>query len=484
MNTPRSLPSILVFASLALIGFGALNASPEKSWKRGVAANTLSATQVATFEPAISWIYNWGASENNLELNGEIEFIPFVWGNRPSDLAGVVSYLESGATPSAIFFLNEPNFITPLGSFVSPEESANWLAEVKTALDPYNIPIVGPHMALGAAPEDSITAFDPIQQQMVTYTSAPAFLDAFDYFVGENGTDAQSIHSYSNGEMQFWVDLMYERTGKPVWITEFAFFDAPDIAALREYIVKTLDFLEHSPKVARYAWFKGDYYANRPLLSLLKSRSDELSPTGELYLNYPTFDPDYYYAVPSRIQAEAYITQDNLLIQIADTEEGMGAMFASARGAASATYQVNIPSTGSYHITVHTTGALTSNASIENNLTIGLLGGTQVAASSSDLVGETRNVNFTVDLPAGNQTLELRSSGLGVKIDWLEISSDSLPTWAGFPVIEGAYADTGSFLGWVSIIAAPWVYSFDLGTFIYLPEAAVTSNGAWMYLQK
>tara|TARA_B110000438_G_scaffold235332_1_gene232028 strand:- start:2993 stop:4447 length:1455 start_codon:yes stop_codon:yes gene_type:complete len=480
MNTPPLLSTVLKLSAIALISAATLSASPEKSWKRGVSANTLNSAQVANFEPGISWIYNWGKSPNNLDLNGEIEFIPMVWGDNAGTLASVLSYLEGGATPSAIFFLNEPNYITPLGSFVTPERSAAWLSEVKTTLSAFNIPIIGPHMALGGPTEDSITAFDPIQQQMVTYTTAQSFLDAYDFYVGNNGADALSLHSYSNNEIQFWVDTMFERTGEPVWVTEFAFAAASELGEMREYIVKTLDFLEHSPKVARYAWFKGDWYPQNSLFSLLNSRSDTLSPTGELYLNYPTYDPDYYYAVPSQIPAEDYITRDNMSIEIADTVEGMGALNAPTRGASSATYQVDVPSADTYKIKVHTIGAQTVHAFIETNLTIGLLGGTQIAAISSTLLGETRDVDFDLDLPAGEQTLELQSSGTGVKIDWLEISTGA--TWAGFPISDGNFGDTGDFIGWLSILFAPWVYSFDFNTFVYLPESAVKQNGAWMYL--
>lgn len=484
MITPLLFSRAASLAAITVLATTTLTASPEKSWKRGVSANLLNSTQVANFAPGISWIYNWGSSPNNLDLNGEIEFIPMVWGDNAGTLANVVSYLEGGATPSAIFFLNEPNYIIPLGSFVTPERSAEWLSEIKTALSAYNLPIIGPHMALGGAAEDSITAYDPIQMEEVTYTTATSFLDAYDFFVGEDAADALSFHSYSNGEMQFWVDTMYERTGEPVWVTEFAFFDAPDIDGLREYIVKTLDFLEHSPKVARYAWFKGDWYPQRPLLSLLNSRSDTLSPAGELYVNYPTFDPDYYYAIPGQFPAEAYITQDNMSIELADTEEGMGAMAAPSRGASSATYQVNVPSAGSYDVTIHTTGSGTAFPTAETNFSIGLLGDLQVSASSSTLGTDTRDVHFTLDLPVGDQTLELQSSGTGVKIDWLEITATGGgDTWAGYPVEDGIYANTGDFLGYLSIVYAPWVYSFDLGTFIYLPESAVQPNGAWMYLQ-
>jgi hypothetical protein len=54
-------------------------------------------------------------------------------------------------------------------------------------------------------------------------------------------------------------------------------------------------------------------------------------------------------------------------------------------------------------------------------------------------------------------------------------------TWAGY-IVEDEYADTGDFLGLVYVGDAPWVYSMDMGKWLYLPEATITSPGAWMFV--
>ena len=69
-------------------------------------------------------------------------------------------------------------------------------------------------------------------------------------------------------------------------------------------------------------------------------------------------------------------------------------------------------------------------------------------------------------------------------LPYLEIESGSA-TWAGYPIFnENLDVDMGEFFGWINVKFAPWVYSHDLGTWMYLAEEAVNENGAWAYMLK
>ncbi|MFO7724460.1 MAG: DNRLRE domain-containing protein [Oceanipulchritudo sp.] len=55
--------------------------------------------------------------------------------------------------------------------------------------------------------------------------------------------------------------------------------------------------------------------------------------------------------------------------------------------------------------------------------------------------------------------------------------------WAGYPVeSDGVSVNTESFLGWVDIDKAPWVYIYALETYMFLPEENVSSAGGWAYV--
>lgn len=56
------------------------------------------------------------------------------------------------------------------------------------------------------------------------------------------------------------------------------------------------------------------------------------------------------------------------------------------------------------------------------------------------------------------------------------------PTWAEFPIETEFLVDTGSWLGYLYVGKAPWVYAYSLANWIYLPETAVGARGAWTYV--
>jgi hypothetical protein len=57
------------------------------------------------------------------------------------------------------------------------------------------------------------------------------------------------------------------------------------------------------------------------------------------------------------------------------------------------------------------------------------------------------------------------------------------PTWAGYPVVDG-WVNTGEHLGRLQVELAPWVYSWSLGGYIYLPEDSVSETGSWAYFPR
>ena len=57
--------------------------------------------------------------------------------------------------------------------------------------------------------------------------------------------------------------------------------------------------------------------------------------------------------------------------------------------------------------------------------------------------------------------------------------------WGGYEVYsEGGIkaVDTGAFLGWLEVTGAPWVYSYSLEKYIFLPEGFIDESGAWSYI--
>ncbi|MEX0332383.1 MAG: hypothetical protein AB3N64_13260 [Puniceicoccaceae bacterium] len=69
---------------------------------------------------------------------------------------------------------------------------------------------------------------------------------------------------------------------------------------------------------------------------------------------------------------------------------------------------------------------------------------------------------------------------------WFFILGESTPQsgeslWAGYSKDAEGYVDTMGLLGWIWVGPQGYIYSFDLGKYIYLPEEFVISSGAWAY---
>ena len=56
--------------------------------------------------------------------------------------------------------------------------------------------------------------------------------------------------------------------------------------------------------------------------------------------------------------------------------------------------------------------------------------------------------------------------------------------WANYPVSPDNLVDTGVWIGWLNVEFAPWIYSYSLGKYVYLPESLVGLDGSWMYTPK
>ena len=199
---------------------------PVKSTKRGVCVNQMDAKDFMALSPSVSWFYTWHfAPTMEIPKAANMEFLPMVWGARPDSLTGLETYLADHK-PRRVLALNEPNLKGQ--AFISPQETAQWYKKIKAIADKHDIPVVGPHMALGSSEGDSIKALDPIEKKELTYTYMVPFVKAFLSYMGDTPVDAVGAHSYGNfGELNWMTGMLQDEFKRPAWITEFAWWGAP-----------------------------------------------------------------------------------------------------------------------------------------------------------------------------------------------------------------------------------------------------------------
>lgn len=79
--------------------------------------------------------------------------------------------------------------------------------------------------------------------------------------------------------------------------------------------------------------------------------------------------------------------------------------------------------------------------------------------------------------------LDMQALGLTGTMALIQ-SDDRNVTYAGYRIDANSIVDTGAWMGYLEVSNAPWVYSFNLGKYVYLPEEGSGLFGSWTFLSK
>ena len=383
-----------------------------RSAKRGVCANHLSDKDFRAVAPGVSWFYNWyHQTGDSAPAELGLAFLPMVWGNGPERLAGLESWLAAGNKPLVVLAINEPNLKGQ--AFIPPAVCADLFARTAAIATRYGIPTVGPHMAIGSAPGDSITADDPIEQKPVTYTWMVPYLKAFMHYAKDTPVAGLGVHAYGDiHELRWSVEATWKEFQRPVWVTEFAQWGAKDEAAELDYLIQAVDFLERSPHVAGYAWFKERSDNNR--ISLFTKEDGELTVLGRAYVGMPRIDAAIRHAVPGRIEAEAALTLSEYAVRATGDGEGLAELRADKSGA-SATIRLDVAKAGPHRLAVRARNG--GPGSVAVSIGKRKLGTVQLTG------GDWETAAAEVTLPKGACDLTLTVNQAGTAINWLDLQA-------------------------------------------------------------
>jgi hypothetical protein len=380
------------------------------SHKRGICENHLDAADFRALAPGVSWYYNWHFETKDIPPSGvQMEYLPMGWGDRQESLDGVSNYLQNATTkPRVVLAINEPNLKGQ--AFIDPEKTAALYKKIKDIADKYQLPVVGPNMSLGSPTDGSIQAMDPIENKEVTYTFMVPFLKAFYFFLG-NGIKppALGLHTYGNlGEMKWAVATMHKEFNCPIWVTEYAEWHANSDQEERDYLIQATDFLESTPYVEGYAWFKERVPGN-PKISILADEPGKLTPLGETYVAMPPHEADIYYRIPGKLSAGKYVTLNQGTI-VANSHNDI--LVTSSAAGATADYNLQVDTAATYKLSFKCLGTGKLEV-LENDQVIG-----SADASGSDV----QILDITTPLPAGPQTLRVRFGSSGTILSTIEFA--------------------------------------------------------------
>jgi hypothetical protein len=407
----------LIFSSQALAQTQIVNCDAQvQSRKRGIATTSLSDADFRVLEPGVSWYYDWSTTPLSEPSDVTMDFLPMAWNGAASSQSAIAAYLAAGNRPWRVLAINEPNLAGQ--SFMTPAATAAAVQQVKAVCDPYDIPVIGPHMAIGSAADQSITAYDPIQGSNVTYTFQEPFLDAFLYYCNSNPPAGLATHSYGGyGEINWILNTMHtDYPTQKIWMTEFNANGANNDAAVLANLIPAVDFCERTPWVEGYAWFMSRISGD-PYNSLLGS-SGVLTPAGHAYLEMPVHDPNIYYRIPGRLQAERYVTLTNMDIAPTTDIDGLADMMTTAAGG-SMNYNIQVDAAGNYPLNFRVACALGLIRVYENGTLLGQANVTQTGWST---------VSTTVSLATGTQTLHVVLGLTSQRLNWMEFLTNNAPS--------------------------------------------------------
>jgi hypothetical protein len=371
-----------------------------QSYKRGVCENQMGEADFRAFAPGVSWYYNWHYETKDIPPSDvQMDFIPMAWGDRPEDVEGLEHYLQSvSKKPRIVLGINEPNLKGQ--SFITPEATARLYGKIKDVADKYQLDVVAPNMSLGSPTDGSITAMDPIENKQVTYTFMVPFLKAFFSFLGHPDVPGLGLHTYGAiGEMKWAVETMHKEFNCPIWVTEYAEYHADSPKEAHDYLIQATDFLERTPYVAGYAWFKER--ADNGNISLLEKEPGKLTDLGQAYVDLPVHDADLYYRVPGKLSAGKYVAMDKADI-ISNSHNDI--LISANAADASVDYNIQIDAAGGYKVTLRVLGT----SKIE------LLEKGQVVGTAEASGSDVQSLDVAATLPAGPQTLRVHFVGNGV----------------------------------------------------------------------
>jgi len=287
----KIFPALCLCILIASLSFG-----QSKSYKRGVGYGNHSDSDMKNASKSISWWYNWYTDPEYAIVTSypgyNVDFTPMAW--NASGINGVKSYVPLDDKVKYLLGFNEPNFKDQAN--MTPTQAAAAWPQLQAIADQYNLKLVSPAVNYcgNCVSENGITYYNPFD-----------WLD--DFFKACVGcrVDYIALHWYGGGNsMTGYIDNA-RKYGKPIWVTEFADWEATGVTAQiqKNYLAGTTNFLERDPDVFRYSWFTGRTSSGAsayPYIDLYAG-SGKMTELGQLYLDIPVYDSSYVFTVPGKM---------------------------------------------------------------------------------------------------------------------------------------------------------------------------------------
>ena len=391
-------------------GSGSIASAMHKSAKRGVAFNFSLAEDLPLLTDAISWDYNWGNDQNSLAAtwmdDEHVEYCPMCWSNNYS-ADRIRAYVQAHPSTKYLLGYNEPN-LKDQANMTPAQAAARW-GEVVALAKELHLKLVSPAMNYGTLSGYS----DPIK-----------WLDEFfaQPGVSIDDIDAISIHCYmaSPQALKDYVARFY-KYNKPIWMTEFCAWEEYAIHSAEDqmnYMCQVLNYMEQDSHVERYAWFIPRAKSGYPYMQLLTSSQPyELTPVGQVYCGFSSFDKSVWLRASAHIAASNYIALSDNKIQVRPSTDGDGLMLSVFSSEQTAEYQIYVDKAAT-QLQVRYAGGSGSMVVWLDDEPITLV---ELSATGSMNNWETKSI--MIDIPSGKHRLRFEMEKGVINFAWFQCNS-------------------------------------------------------------
>jgi hypothetical protein len=289
LPTALGLVLVLFAIALAVISLGAPKgaawcatpaaAAAVPDWrvaKKGVGTWPYDGADSALASAGLSWFYTWRIGPDGVAQPPGTRFVPMIWGADTVDEASLAQARTHGDT---------------LLGFNEPDVAAQANMTVEQALDLWpQLQTTGQRLGSPAVSANGATAGGWLDRFMTGASQRGYRVDFVAvHWYGANFTDPIG----EARELCRYVTAVYERYGKPVWLTEFALADFsdgveqaryPSDAEQAAFVRAALPLLQRLPHLERYAWFALANTASSYRTGLYSDAST-LTRAGEAYFS-------------------------------------------------------------------------------------------------------------------------------------------------------------------------------------------------------
>ena len=213
---------------------------------------------------------------------------------------------------------------------------------------------------------------------------------------------------------------LFEKYGKPIWLTEFCAWEDYAVHSVEDqmsYMSEALNFLEQSASVERYAWFIPRAKAGYPYMQLLTSAQPyELTPLGQMYCGFSSFDKTTWLTSQNVVRATDYIALSDDDIQVRPSTCDSGLMLSTFMSGQFADYQVYVETDAEMLILRYAALAVAEIYFYVDGSPLEI-----VTLPATGSMSEWASLPFITSVPHGKHTFRIEVSKGVINLSWFKL---------------------------------------------------------------